>query len=71
MNKNNEPYFPIDAGYPWGNMQYERITKREYFAAMAMQGLCAQWSRRSHKGDLEAIAHTSYKIADAMLEANK
>jgi hypothetical protein len=52
-------------------MQYEGLTKREYFASMAMQGLCAKWSRRSHKGDLEAIAHTSYKMADAMIEANK
>ena len=65
MNKNNEPYFPIDAGYPWGNMQYERITKREYFAAMAMQGLCTYGYQGN---DWEAIAHTSYKIADAMLQ---
>jgi hypothetical protein len=68
MNKNNEPYFPVDAGYPWGNMQYAGITKRDYFAAMAMQGLCAY---SCQGGDWKEIAHTSYKIADAMIEASK
>ena len=68
MNKNNEPYFPVDAGYPWGNMQYVGITKRDYFASMAMQGLCTYgWQG----GNWEDLANTSYRIADAMLKASK
>ena len=48
-----------------GEMLYqaEGITIRDYFAAQAMQGICArvQWSPRG-------IVETAYNIADAMLE---
>jgi hypothetical protein len=40
------------------------MTLRDYFAAMAMQGVCARvnWEPK-------ATAETAYKMADAMLEA--
>ncbi len=37
------------------------LTKREYFAAMAMQGLA------SVEGNIEHMAHDAVKIADALL----
>ena len=49
------------------------MTLRDYFAAKAMQGICAS---RDEAGVLiahgyEWIASEAYKIADAMLEARK
>jgi hypothetical protein len=40
------------------------MTLRDYFAAMAMQGVCARvnWEPK-------ATAETAYRMADAMLEA--
>lgn len=42
------------------------MTLRDYFAAKAMEGICArvQWSSRG-------IAETAYDIADAMLKARQ
>ena len=43
------------------------LTKREYFAAMAMQGMCAN-SDYTHNSQ-SAIAEWSVKQADALIEA--
>jgi hypothetical protein len=42
------------------------MSLRDYFAAKAMQGICArvQWSPRG-------IVETAYSVADAMMEARK
>ena len=42
----------------------EQLTKRETFAAMAMQGLLAS----SHHNKREELAEDSYSIADAMIK---
>jgi hypothetical protein len=46
------------------------ITRREYFAAKAMQGLLADPGWRQDM-DFEETAHAAYKQADAMLKAGK
>jgi hypothetical protein len=46
------------------------ITRREYFAAKAMQGLLSDPGWR-HDMDFEDTAHAAYKQADAMLKAGE
>jgi hypothetical protein len=68
MSKENTggPAFPYEErnheGYPVKD--YFGMTLRDYFAAMAMQGVCARvnWEPK-------ATAETAYRMADAMLEA--
>ena len=53
----------IDAG-----LRQLRQSERDYFAAKAMQGICAHvdtWGITTQTG----IAKTAYEIADAMLNA--
>ena len=46
------------------------ITKREYFAGIALQGLCVNVGRNGfHDGDKEALAQASLDYADAILKA--
>lgn len=45
------------------------ITKREYFAAKAMQGLIQQDSQQTDW--IMIISKLSYEIADAMLDSGK
>ena len=73
----NPPAFPCES---FGHMNGKEttiptngMTLRDYFAAKAMQGICAS---RDEAGVLiahgyEWIASEAYKIADAMLEARK
>ena len=57
------PAFPF-----WSDTQhlagYEGMSLRDYFAAQAMQGICARvnW-------DEPFVAERAYKMADAMLKA--
>lgn len=55
MNKEQEPAFPYN-GTALG------ITKREYFAAMAMQGLV------SSSPSVEKLCEVSIKVADELLK---
>lgn len=57
---------------------YDGLTKREYFAAMAMQGLCKDgaWSQKvqqqcESKGvtSSQGIAYYAVDLADALIEA--
>lgn len=66
----NEPAFPLQFEYQNGGKDYVHgLTKREYFAAMALQGLL------SDKGPLfpdsqcnkELFATASVKYADALI----
>jgi len=71
---NGGPAFPrqhtvADANDPGFKLGNDGMTLRDYFAAKAMQGICAHpdtW--RLHA---EQIVGQSYLIADAMLEARK
>lgn len=72
MENNNQPAFPIhpykelemdiERGYPFG------LTKREYFAALAMQGLLSS-NNVDPFGDTKAVADQSVTAADALLSA--
>jgi hypothetical protein len=69
----NQPAFPVDTAYtsdgkingvqtgPQSGFELG-LTKREYFAAMALQGLSADWTR-----DNGQIAVNAVKIADALI----
>ena len=67
----NKPKNP-DA-FPCDNKStgYSGMTLRDYFAAKAMNGICADghtfWDNSTHQGDPLEIARLSYEIADAML----
>ena len=52
---------PDDRGYT-----HDGLTKREYFAAMAMQGLCAGLKGSEN---VAALAPLSVSIADALITA--
>ena len=70
----NEPAFPVANSYkPHNQCEDETkqtgITTRDYFAAKAMQGMCAYhgtYGMNNGRGD---VAKRAYEIADAMLEA--
>jgi len=51
----------------------KRLTKREYFAAMALQGLCVQAIAGSHNSDTESFniekADHAVNLADALINA--
>lgn len=48
------------------------MTLRDYFAAKAMQGMCAApMGKFPYQLEIESIACDTYKMADAMLEARK
>ena len=42
------------------------LTKREYFAALAMQGALA--NKSAHERTIEMITESSVKLADALIE---
>jgi len=65
IKNKNRPINPVDSSH---NEELSGITKREYFAAMAMQGMLPNYKTvRSDEGD-KAIASLSVKMADALLE---
>ena len=61
MNTSNE----IPTAFPWnhGNVTCTGMTLRDYFAAKAMQGLCADGRQ-----DARQISESAYIVADAMLK---
>lgn len=63
----NPPAFPSTIG----DRPHQGMTLRDYFAAKAMNGLCADghtfWDNLTLQGDPLEIARLSYEIADAML----
>lgn len=69
MNDKKEFAFPSDANE---NIK-EGLTKREYFAAKAMQGLLASFTEKSAIGgwqtELDEVARTSVDLADELLKA--
>jgi hypothetical protein len=66
---NNPPAFPI--ANLWHNelKQYNGMTLRDYFAAKAMQGLCAKGNFPT--GIMFDTAKEAYQIADEMLKARE
>ena len=68
---------PNDSAYPSDLGKCNGLTKRELFAAMAMQGICANpgviWGEHKlpeHPGDCRgSIAKAAVRIADALIAA--
>lgn len=68
MKNGNKPAF-VKAAKDWQEFDYKNagLTKREYFAAMAMQGLIGMYSR--YDGDSPSA--TSMLCADAVYFADE
>jgi len=78
----NEPAFPsLERGKGWEESAHLGITKREYFAARAMQGMLtgiikegtvirttSDSNKLVEELILDVIVSGAYEIADAMLE---
>lgn len=62
--KQDETAFPIVRD---GYIEQTGLSKREYFAGLAMQGVSAAGMERGYSGD--TIAEFSVKCADALLKA--
>jgi len=69
MNNTNTggPAFPTPR-YERGDMYSLGMTLRDYFAAKALQGICANQDNRAYKNP-ETFAVAAYTLADAMLAA--
>mgnify|MGYP000397680460 CR=1 FL=1 len=66
----NQPAFPFVAKDKTGMMINTGMTLRDYFAAKGMQAFLDQLIKQGwHSDDLETVAETSYRMADAMLKA--
>jgi hypothetical protein len=63
--KTGGPAFPQTTDAKLG---YEGMTLRDYFAAAALQGMCAGLQRGD---DPDAVPEFAYMMADSMLEARK
>ena len=65
MRKSEQPAFPQQA-----ILESKGLTKREYFAAMAMQGFIASPSSLNHSKDksVQDIAKMSLIMADELLK---
>ncbi len=62
-----QPAFPVQASDYGGHGTCFGLTIRDYFAAKALQGICAHpdtWGRQVHE-----VAQVAYELADAMLAA--
>lgn len=71
MSNANEPAFPFGqvserTGQPINGLFAAGLTKREYIAAMALQGLCAN-SGEYGEGYEDITASKAVKSADALL----
>jgi len=67
-----EQYFNRDTGVWEPNIQHEGLTKREHFAAIALQGVLANTTQTLGEGHEEteaAIAFVSVRLSDALLAA--
>ena len=70
-SKDGGPAFPSEQGETskgWNQTYESGLTKREYFAAMALQGLLANPSTILKQADIPEL---SFEYADAMIRAGK
>lgn len=75
MENKNQPIHPLefDSQKDTQNMGYvskfRGLTKREYFAGLAMQGMLSGHELQLSKAEADVIAMQSIQFADALLEA--
>lgn len=63
----NPSAFPVN-DETWNDVERSGMTLLDYFAAKAMQGLCAHNGSTNNIGAPHTIAGRSYEIAAAMLK---
>lgn len=56
-----------DTAFPADTHVHPGLTKREYFAAMALQGLCA--NAMFAEGKPSTLSATAVNVADALIKA--
>jgi hypothetical protein len=61
------PAFPTAGAVTADEILYDGMTLRDYFAAKALQGICASGPSASWPND--HLAAKAYNLADAMLKA--
>jgi len=68
MSDNSGPAFPTENERQVGpsSWHYSGLTKREYAAIKAMQGMLASWPANA-RYDVEKTAQAAVKFADAVL----
>lgn len=66
MKDDGGPAFPFPSDANAGEPGELGMTLRDYFAAAAMQGLCAAGNRKA-----QGIVEAAYIIADGMLKVRK
>lgn len=81
MNPSDFPAFPVpsyvNVAGETHDVEFQGMTLRDYFAAAALQGLCAgfsshdndDWPRDDEPEGYEVTASHAYLLADAMLKA--
>jgi hypothetical protein len=74
MSNKNQPAFPVSyVSTPMGDIYNSfgdglgGVTKREYFAAMAMQGWLASYGGLQTVPDVKMVAAKAVELADALL----
>ena len=66
MNNGDTPAFPFEGGANNGQQPYDGLTKREYFAGLALQGLLA--GKYTFTGGDDPVTG-AIEYADALLKA--
>ncbi len=61
--------FPQKIEHPDGDIFTRGLTKREYFAAMAMQGMLSNNNNITYFTYFEKVAKRSVQAADALIKA--
>ncbi|MCY4318337.1 MAG: hypothetical protein OXE76_03935 [Alphaproteobacteria bacterium] len=69
-SKDGGSAFPYRFTSEWQDTDVPGLTKREWFAGMALAGVSMPIGEL-RVGDIEHIADAAYKIADAMLAARE
>lgn len=64
MKNADKPAFPLDYDAELNGNKFKGLTKREYFAGLAMQGFISTGTGY----DKEYLAHKSIEAADELLE---
>ena len=71
VTKPDDPLTPCDIIYNDGSRWTDEgfLTKREHFAAMAMQGIAKNFGQTESCQGPESIAYIAVQMADALIEA--
>jgi hypothetical protein len=65
------PAFPQERTLPCGSHEEcEGLSMRDYFAAQALTGICANQDNRMYGSSME-FARACYRLADAMIAARR